>query len=285
MCRAGLRLPIGKSRVSGRGGSVLLAGAGRMGSALLRGWIARKPDYRIVVVEPNPSDVVKDWAKAGTIDLNSSVQPQPRAIVLALKPQVIKTERALLKEFGAANAPVISIAAGITTHGLSLLLGPGARVVRAMPNTPGAIGEGITVLFATHQATTEDRELAQSLMAPLGETLWISDETLMDAVTAVSGSGPAYVFLFAEALAAAAREQGLDAATADKLARCTVAGAGALMAQESRPISDLRRDVTSPGGTTEAALNVLIGPDGFMQLLNRAVAAATARGKELGRRS
>lgn len=260
-----------------------------MGSALLHGWIARKPDYRILVVEPHPSDAVKDWAKAGTIVLNSALDtsrlPELQAIVLALKPQVIKTERALLKELGTTNAPVISIAAGITTYWLSSQLGRGARVVRAMPNTPGAIGQGITVLFASHEAANENRELAQSLMAPLGEILWIADETLMDAVTAVSGSGPSYVFLFAEALAAAAREQGLDAATADKLTRCTIAGAGALMAQESRPVSDLRRDVTSPGGTTEAALNVLMAPDGFMQLLNRAVAAATARGKELGRRS
>ena len=275
--------------MNGRGGAVLLAGAGRMGSALLRGWIASKLGHRIVVVEPNPSGLVRDWAKSGAIDLydpaETSKLPQLRAVVLALKPQAIKAEHGFLQVVGAANALVISIAAGITTNWLSSQLGTGARIVRAMPNTPGSIGHGISVLCGTREAATGDRELAQSLMKALGETLWIEDETLMDAVTAVSGSGPAYVFLLAEALAAAARGQGLDAVTADKLARHTVSGAGALMVEDSRAVSELRQDVTSPGGTTEAALNVLTAPDGLMQLLNRAVAAATARGKELGKSS
>ena len=269
-----------------RDGAVLLAGAGRMGLALLRGWIAGKPDFKILVLDPNPSDAVKQCAKNGAIELyaapDNSKLPQLRAIVLAMKPQVIKAEGALLKPLGSANALTVSIAAGITTASLCSQLGGNARVVRAMPNTPGSIGRGVTVLFANREAANQDRELAQSLMSPLGETLWIEDEALMDSVTAVSGSGPAYVFLLAEALAAAAREQGLDAATADKLARHTVAGAGALMVQDSRAVAELRRDVTSPGGTTEAALNVLAARDGLMQLLSRAVAAATARGKELG---
>ena len=152
-----------------------------------------------------------------------------------------------------------------------------------MPNTPGAIGRGITVLCAGGKLSAADRALAEELMAALGETLWLRDEALMDAVTAVSGSGPAYVFLMAEALAAAGRAQGLDAATAERLARATVSGAGALIAADARPASELRKEVTSPGGTTEAALNVLMAKDGLEPLMRRAVDAATRRGRELGK--
>jgi pyrroline-5-carboxylate reductase len=152
-----------------------------------------------------------------------------------------------------------------------------------MPNTPGAIGQGITVLYADAGLGADDRALAEALMASLGETLWLKDESLMDAVTAVSGSGPAYVFLMAEALAEAARAQGLDAVTADRLARATISGSGALLAADSRPAAALRKEVTSPGGTTEAALGVLMAPGGLTELMRRAIAAATQRGKELGK--
>ena len=152
-----------------------------------------------------------------------------------------------------------------------------------MPNTPGSIGRGITVLCAGPEIEAQQRELAAMLMSALGATLWLDDEALLDAVTAVSGSGPAYIFLLAEALAAAGREQGLDPAVADKLARYTVSGAGALLETDNRPAAELRRDVTSPGGTTEAALNVLNGPNGLRELILRAIAAATERGKALGR--
>jgi len=162
-------------------------------------------------------------------------------------------------------------------------LGRGVPLVRAMPNTPGAIGRGITVLCAGGKLSGPDRALAEDLMSALGETLWLGDESLMDAVTAVSGSGPAYVFLMAEALAAAGRVQGLDGPTAERLARATVAGAGALLAADSRPASDLRKEVTSPGGTTEAALNVLMASDGLEPLMRCAVESATRRGKELGK--
>jgi pyrroline-5-carboxylate reductase len=267
-------------------GAVALIGAGRMGGALIKGWVAAGNFSAIHVVEPQPSEAVKALA-SGAVRLHREFRagelPPLAAIVLALKPQVLKREGALLAAIGATGALVLSIAAGITTAFLASQLGGGARIVRAMPNTPGAIGHGITVLFANKGLGAAERALAEALMAALGETLWLDDETLMDAVTAVSGSGPAYVLLMAEALAEAGRAEGLDASTAEKLGRATVAGAGALLLADGRSAAELRQDVTSPGGTTEAALNVLMAQDGLAALLRRAVAAATARGKALGK--
>ncbi len=267
-------------------GVVLLVGAGRMGAALLKGWIAGKRFSAIHVIEPAPSATVKKLAARKAIELHGDMDkrlPRLAAIVLAIKPQVLKGERDLLAALGKTGALVLSIAAGVTTTFLAKALGPKARLVRAMPNTPGAIGKGITALYASMKLSPGDRALAQMLTAVLGETLWLDDEGLMDAVTAVSGSGPAYVFLLAEALAAAARAQGLDEATADRLARATVSGSGALLAADARAAADLRREVTSPGGTTEAALNVLMARGGLESLMLRAIAAATRRGKELGK--
>jgi len=267
--------------------AVVLIGAGRMGGALIKGWIAAGNFSAIRVVEPQPSEAVKALAASEAITLDREFRgdelPAAAAIVLALKPQVLKSERALLKTIGASGALVLSIAAGITTAFLASQLGGGTRLVRAMPNTPGAIGRGITVLFERNGLNAGERALADTLMAALGETLWLEDEELMDAVTAVSGSGPAYVFLMAEALAEAGRAEGLDASTAEKLGRATVAGAGALLLADERSAAELRRDVTSPGGTTEAALKVLMAQDGLAALMRRAVAAATARSKILGK--
>lgn len=269
--------------------TVLLLGAGRMGAALLRGWIAAGLLQKIYVVEPYPADTVKALAEAGSIVLRSAPDfthlPQIRTAVIAMKPQAIRTETVLLRELGAIVPLALSIAAGITTPFLASHLGAGTRVICAMPNTPGSIGQGITVLHAALGIGAEDRMLAELLMAPFGETLWLDNEFLLDAVTALSGSGPAYVFLLAEALAAAGREQGLDPAMADKLARFTVSGAGALMATDPRALEELRREVTSPGGTTEAALNVLMARGGLVDLIRRAIAAATERGRSLGKNS
>ena len=265
---------------------VLLIGAGRMGSALIKGWIGSKRFSAIHVVEPSPSAGVRSLARKRAIILHAappSILPRLAAVVLALKPQVLKGEGDLLRELGKTGALVLSIAAGVGTPLLRQKLGRAGPLVRAMPNTPGAIGKGITVLCAGGNLSAPNRTLAEALMAALGETLWLSDEALMDAVTAVSGSGPAYVFLVAETLAAAGRAQGLDGATAERLARATVAGAGALLAADSRPASELRKEVTSPGGTTEAALNVLMAHDGLEALMRRAVDAATRRGRELGK--
>jgi pyrroline-5-carboxylate reductase len=257
-----------------------------MGSALLKGWIAGKRFSAIHVIEPVPSAAIKALAAQSAIHLYDGLGkslPQFAAAVIALKPQVLKGERDLVAALGSRGALVLSIAAGVTTTLLSAALGSGARLVRAMPNTPGAIGKGITVLYTGAALSPSDRALAEALMTALGDTLWLADEALMDAVTAVSGSGPAYVFLLAEALAAAARAQGLDAKTAERLARATVSGAGALLDADSRPAAELRQEVTSPGGTTEAALKVLMASDGLESLMLRAIDAASKRGKELGK--
>lgn len=266
---------------------ILLVGAGRMGGALLNGWIALQGSPEIHVVEPAPSNSVRELAAQGNITLATEFDPawmKLRAVVVALKPQVLKKESALLKILGAANALVVSIAAGITTDFLAGALGCPA-IVRTMPNTPGAIGRGISALYAPDTTPKADRVLAESLMAPLGETLWLEDEGLMDVVTALSGSGPAYVFLLAEAMTKAGIAQGLPPNVAAQLARVTIAGAGALLDADARAPGDLRRDVTSPGGTTETALKVLMSENGFESLMLGAIAAATRRSKELGRRS
>lgn len=260
-----------------------------MGSALLRGWISAGNIRNIVVVEPHPGEGVRELAASGSIRLSPGLDlsgiPVLRAAVLAMKPQSIKSESGVLHQLGPVAPLLVSIAAGITSGFLDSALGGRTRIIRAMPNTPGSIGEGITALYAAPGVEPEQRDFAASLMSAFGETLWLDDEALLDAVTAVSGSGPAYVFLLAEALAAAGRAQGLDPATAERLARFTVSGAGALLAADPRPAADLRRDVTSPGGTTEAALKVLMAEPGLVELMARAVAAATERGTALGKLS
>ena len=268
-------------------GAVLLIGAGRMGGALIKGWLAAKSFRSIHVVEPQASEAIRALADGGAITLHRAFEanrlPALEAVVLATKPQILKGQTELLAALGKAGALVLSIAAGITTNFLRAGLTSGNRLVRAMSNTPGAIGQGITVLYGDAALTPGDCALAERLTSALGETLWLQDEALMDAVTAVSGSGPAYVFLMAEALAEAGRAQGLDAATADRLARATISGAGALLSADARAASELRKEVTSPGGTTEAALRVLMAQDGLTDLMRRAIAAATERGKELGK--
>ena len=256
-----------------------------MGGALLKGWIASGRFSTIHVVEPAPSKAIAALAKRKVILLAKDLRnapARPRAVVIALKPQVIKSERVLLKSLGAAGTLVVSIAAGITTEFLRDALGPGASVVRTVPNTPGAVGRGITALYAPPGTPKADRALAERLMAPLGETLWFGDEQLLDVVTALSGSGPAYVFHLVEALTRAGLAHGLAPDVAARLARATITGAGALLEADARLPEDLRKDVTSPGGTTEAALKVLMDKDGLEALMTRAVTAAVKRSRELG---
>ena len=271
---------------SASGDAVLLVGAGRMGGALLRGWLKSRRFSSIVVVDPQPSEMLTRYAGEGRIRLLDHCAAEEvgrvAAAVIAVKPQVMKTEGTWLDSIGRSSSLVLSIAAGVTTHFLTMGAGRGCAVVRAMPNTPGAIGRGITALYASPAVGAENRALAEALMAPLGQTLWLTDEALMDVVTAVSGSGPAYVFLLAEALAQAGVAQGLDSATAERLARATVAGAGALLETDGRSADELRKEVTSPGGTTEAALRVLMAETGLVELMRRAVEAAARRGRELG---
>lgn len=265
---------------------IVLVGAGRMGTALLAGWIARKLGP-VIVVEPDPSPALRKIASRNRVKLLADVGQLPkgrvRACVVALKPQILKTHAAALSAVAQSGATMISIAAGTTTPVLRKAWGSKARIVRAMPNTPGAVGRGIAGLYAARGAGAKDKALAEALLAALGETVWVKRESLINSITAVSGSGPAYVFLFVEALAQAAQAEGLPRAAAEKLARATVAGSGALLDADRAAPSELRRAVTSPGGTTEAALAVLMRPDGLAALVARAVAAARKRAEALSR--
>ena len=253
-----------------------------MGSALIRGWL-KSGLGPIVAVEPKPSPALRKLKGLTIIAAIEAVAPRRwRACVVALKPQILKAEAARLKSV-ASNVPMISIAAGISAGFLNKAWGSRARIVRAMPNTPGAVGRGIAVLYAAPKTTAKDRKLAETLLAALGQTVWVKSESLIDAATAVSGSGPAYVFALAEALAAAGEAAGLPRATAERLARATVSGAGALLDADKRAAAEQRRDVTSPGGTTEAALKILLAEDGLFALMTRAVAAAKNRAEELAR--
>jgi pyrroline-5-carboxylate reductase len=263
------------------GGDLLLVGCGRMGSALLRGWLATAIAARIVAVEPDgvaledPS--LRVVAKAADIPVGFV----PDVVVLAVKPQVMPR---LLTQYGRFVRPgtvFLSIAAGRTLGFLAAALGPHAAIVRAMPNTPAAIGRGMSILVASSDTTSEQRARCEAVLAVAGEVAWIEDECLMDAVTAVSGSGPAYVFLMIEALAEAGRKAGLPVPLAERLARQTVIGAAALAAADPADAAALRAAVTSPGGTTAAALGVLMAKDGLQPVMDRAVAAAARRSAEL----
>jgi pyrroline-5-carboxylate reductase len=254
-----------------------------MGGALLKGWLGRGVKS-ITVVEPKPSPELRKLARAKKITLfaaPSQVKRKPATCVVAIKPQVLKGEAEALAGFAQSGALMISIAAGTSVAALSAAWGRKARIIRAMPNTPGAFGHGITGLYAARGTTAADKKRAVSLLSALGATEWVSREELIDSVTAVSGSGPAYLFLMAEALTEAGVAEGLPRAQAEKFARATVAGAGALLAADKSSASALREAVTSPGGTTAAALSVLMADDGLAQLMKRAVKAAKKRAEEL----
>ncbi len=263
-------------------GLLVLVGAGKMGGALLEGWLRLGLDpHKLAVVEPQPSAEISALSRRG-VRLN----PQPQtirdtaALVVAIKPQAAAEAMPAIAELLSAATVTVSIMAGRTLDFLGGALGRDRALVRAMPNTPAAIGRGITVAVP-RQASAAQRALAGLLLSATGTVEWVDDEALMDAVTAVSGSGPAYVFLLAEALAAAGMAAGLPAALAEKLARETVAGAGELLHRSPLAAARLRENVTSPGGTTAAALAVLMGEDGLAPLMRRAIAAATARSREL----
>ena len=264
-------------------GTVVLAGAGKMGGAMLSGWLAQGLDAKsVVVIEPQPADDIRALASKG-LRLNPPARDvgEVTALVVALKPQMFREAGPGLKPFATPSTLVVSIMAGTTIAAIAEICGGG--VVRAMPNTPAAIGRGITVAVAAKNVDAGQRAIADHLLRATGSVEWVEDEGLMDAVTAVSGSGPAYVFLLAEELARAGVEAGLPEALATKLARETVAGSGELLHRSELSSATLRQNVTSPGGTTAAALEVLMGPDGMQSLLTRAVAAATKRSKQLAK--
>jgi pyrroline-5-carboxylate reductase len=262
-------------------GTIVLAGAGKMGGAMLTGWLAQGLDpKRAVVIEPSPSDEIRALAGRG-IRLNPKATITADTLVIALKPQTFRDAGAVLKPFVGAHTLAVSIMAGTTIASLQQVCGD--TVVRAMPNTPAAIGRGITVAVAAPKVNAAQRATADELLRATGSVEWVGDEGLMDAVTAVSGSGPAYIFLLAEELARAGIAAGLPEALATRLARETVAGSAELLHRSDLAAAILRQNVTSPGGTTAAALEVLMGADGLQQLMTRAVAAATARSKELAK--
>jgi pyrroline-5-carboxylate reductase len=262
--------------------SIVLVGAGKMGGALLEGWIGLGVDpARVTVVEPQPSPQVAALAERG-LRLNPAASSAPAdAVVIAVKPQTAPEALAGIRGLVPPGAVVISIMAGRTLGFLADALPEATALVRAMPNTPAAIGRGITVAVPNARVTPAQRDLADRLLGATGAVEWIGDEGLMDAVTAVSGSGPAYVFLLAESLARAGEKAGLPAALAANLARATVAGAGELLHRSALDAATLRHNVTSPGGTTAAALDVLTGADGLDPVMERAVAAATRRSRAL----
>ncbi|HET7492087.1 MAG TPA: pyrroline-5-carboxylate reductase [Bradyrhizobium sp.] len=264
-------------------GTIVLAGAGKMGGAMLSGWLAQGlAPKNVAVIEPHPSGEISALVAKG-VRLNPTPNEigQVAALVIALKPQAFREAAPALKPFAGAETLVVSIMAGMTIA--SVAEACGGAIVRAMPNTPAAIGRGITVAVAAKHVAAMQRAAADALLRATGAVEWVGDEALMDAVTAVSGSGPAYVFLLAEELARAGVAAGLPEALATKLARETLAGASELLHRSDVSAATLRQNVTSPGGTTAAALEVLMGKDGMQSLLTRAVAAATKRSKELAK--
>ena len=263
-------------------GSLLLVGAGKMGAAMLDGWIARGlHPKKVVVIEPQPGKALRALARRGLTINPKRKAAVAAAIVIAVKPQSAPEAVPPLAAHVGKGTLVLSIMAGRTIGFLEKSLPAGSAIVRAMPNTPASIGRGITVACPNAKVSARQRKLASDLLAAIGSVEWTRDEKLMDAVTAVSGSGPAYVFLLAEAMTKAGIAAGLPADLADKLARETVAGSSELLHRSTFDAATLRQNVTSPGGTTAAALEVLMGPSGFDELLTKAIAAATRRGREL----
>jgi pyrroline-5-carboxylate reductase len=263
--------------------SLLLVGCGKMGGAMLQGWLADGMVERVVVIEPAGLPEVARHP-AVTVAAGPDALPpgfRPDVVVLAVKPQVMDTVLPAFQGLARPGTVFLSIAAGKSLAGLARRLGTGAAVVRAMPNTPAAVGRGITVAVGNANVSRESAMLCDRLLQAVGEVAWIADEAMMDAVTAVSGSGPAYVFLLTETLARAGEAQGLPADLAMRLARATVAGAGELLYRTQTGAGALREAVTSPGGTTQAALSVLMASDGLEPLLERAIAAAAGRSREL----
>lgn len=268
-------------------GPIVLVGGGKMGAALAKGWLAAGlAAEELSIVEPDPERraalaVLGPIGLAGGAEELGGAGP-PRALVLAVKPQTMPAVLPVWAQRTGPDTLVLSIAAGIRLSTLVEAFPAGTGVVRAMPNTPAAIGRGATVLVAHPSARADQRALAEALLAAVGEVHWIEDEELMHLVTALSGGGPAYVFYLIEALAEAGTALGLPASLAERLVRATVAGAGELARASPAPAAQLRADVTSPGGTTAEALKVLMAPEAWPRLLREALTAAARRSRELG---
>lgn len=265
------------SEIASRG--LVMLGCGKMGSAMLSGWLDRDlPPSAVHVVDPHPSD----WLVAQEVRVNAPLPENPAVVLLAVKPQMMDEALPNVARFGGGATLFLSVAAGTPIARFEAALGADTRIVRAMPNTPAAIGQGITAIVGNAAAGAEDLALAEALLSAVGQVVRLRSEDQIDAVTGVSGSGPAYVFHMIDALAAAGQAEGLPADLAMALAKATVAGAGALAASADETPEQLRINVTSPGGTTQAGLAVLMDDaTGLSPLIRRTVAAATARSREL----
>jgi pyrroline-5-carboxylate reductase len=264
-------------------GRVILVGAGKMGGAMLEGWLSLGLDpSRIAVIDPGPPPEIAALLARHSIPLNPLNGGPPAVLLLAVKPQVAPGVLEKVAPLADETTLVVSVMAGRTLDFLEAAFAPGTAVVRSIPNTPAAIGRGITVAVPNGTVTTDQMSIADALLKATGGVEWVEDEALIDVATAVSGSGPAYVFLLAEALAHAGVAAGLEPDMADRLARATVAGAGELIARTGIDPATLRKNVTSPNGTTAAALAILMDEKtGFTPLLTEAVAAAARRSREL----
>lgn len=260
-------------------GGLVLLGCGKMGSAMLAGWLQQGlPAASVWVIDPNPSD----WLQSTGVHINADLPDAPAVVLVAVKPQMMGDALPVLAAMGNGETVFVSVAAGTPISKFEEVLGAQTPIVRAMPNTPAAVGRGITAIVGNAHVSDETLDMAEGLLSAVGQVVRLEGEDQMDAVTGVSGSGPAYVFHLIETLAAAGEAQGLSADLAMKLAKATVAGAGALAEQADEDPAQLRVNVTSPNGTTQAALEVLMDQEnGFPALLQRAVAAAVARSKEL----
>ena len=262
-------------------GKLLLVGCGKMGGAMLEGWQARGVAAADVIVAEPVEALRPRTPGLRCVSSTAEVTETPEIVVLAVKPQSMDGVLPDLKRFADKGAVFLSIAAGKTLRYFASHLGATAKVVRSMPNTPAAVRQGITVANPSTDVSAAERKRCHDLLEAVGQVLWVDDEALLDPVTALSGSGPAYVFLLVEAMAAAGAKLGLSAEMAMQLARATVAGRGELLRQSSEPASQLRVNVTSPGGTTAEALKVLMATDGLQPVFDRALAAASRRSKEL----
>jgi pyrroline-5-carboxylate reductase len=266
-------------------GPLALIGAGKMGGAMIAGWLERGLDPRLVFVQdPGPPPEVAALLAKHNIAVHAALpaaMPAPAVLLVAVKPQVMEEVFPPVAKRAGPSTVVLSVAAGRTIASFARHLAPGTAIIRSIPNTPAAVGRGITVCCANAAVTPAQRTLATALLSAVGQVGWVDDEALIDTATAVSGSGPAYVFLLAECLAQAGVAAGLDAELARRLADATVAGSGELMHRSGEDPALLRRNVTSPNGTTAAALAVLMADGGLQPLLTAAVAAAAKRSREL----
>jgi pyrroline-5-carboxylate reductase len=257
---------------------LVMLGCGKMGSAMLQGWLdTGLSPCAVHIIDPAPSD----WLRSTGVNLNGDLPEDPAVLMIAVKPQMMEEALPQVAGFGGGGTLILSVAAGTPIQAYQQSFGPGTRIVRSMPNTPAAVGKGITAIVGNAEASAADLDLAEAMLSAIGQVVRLATEAQIDAVTGISGSGPAYIFYMIDTLAAAARAEGLPEEMAMHLAKATVAGAGVLAEQSEETPEQLRINVTSPNGTTQAGLEVLMGENGLAPLMRRTVAAATARSREL----